>query len=186
MKLWKHHQPHLREKTSVIDGARRWRAFLVKEALHIHLTSQGSVFQHYLVSESQFLRNHTSLIWWAFLHCSDSSQTMCTTCHFSLMHVSSTILKNSLSVVISPPPEEGQSMMTEPFLHYSYLRYTGNCLNITPSGDIINRFAQTFLVMTVRPELHTVWTDGSIKVEGVVQMCPTYLSNNVVQNSPTI
>ena len=67
-------------------------------------------------------------------------------------------------------------MLTEPFLRYSYLRYTGNSLNITPLGDIINRFAHTFLVMTVRPELHTEWTDGSIKVEGVVQMCPTYLS----------
>ena len=104
----------------------------------IHLTPQGSVFQLYLVSRSQFsrlrTRNHINLIWWAFQHCSDSPQTMCTACHFPLMHVSSAIYKTTTSLsLISLPPEEGQSMLTEPLLHYSIIRHTGNGLNITSS-----------------------------------------------------
>ena len=32
-------------------------------------------------------------------------------------------------------------MQTEPLLHYSFLRYTGNGLNITSTGDSLNGFA---------------------------------------------
>ena len=123
LKQSNHQQPHLWEKTSVIEGACWWKVFLVNEALHIHLTPQGSVFQHYLVSGSQDMHKKSNqsdqmgVFYTAVTHYRSCAPHVT----FLWCMLARMFKKITSMSVISLPPEEGQNMQTEPWLH-SFLR----------------------------------------------------------------